>query len=98
MLHLRSFAAICLAVVSVVNVFSQGGATGTVSIAGLTSAVTVRRDNRSIPYIDAANDADLYFVQGYVTASDRLWQMDIMRRRALGETAEIFGSLALEDD
>ncbi|HTH37620.1 MAG TPA: penicillin acylase family protein, partial [Pyrinomonadaceae bacterium] len=33
-----------------------------------------------------------------VTASDRLWQMDIMRRRALGETAEIFGSLALEDD
>ncbi len=77
--------------------FSQTAAS-TVSIGQLASPVTVRRDARSIPYIDAQNDADLYFVQGYVTASDRLWQMDILRRRARGETAEIFGRAALEDD
>ena len=70
----------------------------TVSVAGISSEVTVRRDSRSIPYIDAKSDADLYFVQGYVTASDRLWQMDLMRRLARGETAEIFGKTTLEED
>ena len=67
-------------------------------VAGVKGPVTVTRDARSIPYITAANDADLYFVQGYVTASDRLWQMDLMRRVARGETAEIFGKAALEED
>ncbi len=67
-------------------------------ISGLKQNVTVRRDSRSIPYIEAGNDIDLYFVQGYVTASDRLWQMDLLRRVARGETAEIFGKAALEDD
>jgi penicillin amidase len=60
--------------------------------------VTVRRDARDIPYIEAGNDHDLYFVQGYETARDRLWQMDLMRRLARGETAEIFGNAALEQD
>lgn len=69
-----------------------------VDLPGVRSAVTVRRDARDIPYIDASSDPDLYFVQGYVTASDRLWQMDVLRRRARGETAEIFGRAALEDD
>lgn len=62
------------------------------------SKVTVRRDARSIPYIEAGNDADLYFAQGFVTASDRLWQMDFMRRVARGELAEIFGRAVLEED
>ncbi len=65
---------------------------------GLKGSVSVRRDTRSIPYIEASNDADLYFVQGYVTASDRLWQMDLLRRVARGETAEIFGKSTLEED
>lgn len=68
------------------------------NLPALKAAVTVRRDARSIPYIEAKDDADLYFVQGYVTASDRLWQMDVLRRRARGETAEVFGRAALEDD
>lgn len=67
-------------------------------IAGLQDRVTVRRDERGIPYIQAANDHDLYFAQGYVTASDRLWQMDIFRRNARGELAEILGAGALEED
>jgi penicillin G amidase len=70
----------------------------TVTVKGLTDTVTVRRDQRSIPYIEAKTDASLYFVQGYVTASDRLWQMDLLRRVARGETAEIFGPAALEED
>ncbi len=70
----------------------------TLMIAGLKEKVTVRKDARSIPYIEANNDADLYFVQGFVTASDRLWQMDLYRRVASGRTAELFGNAALDRD
>ncbi len=68
------------------------------ALAGLLAEVLVRRDARGVPYIEAANDADLYFAQGYVMASDRLWQMDLYRRVARGETAELFGKQALEED
>lgn len=70
----------------------------TVHVAGLRVPVTVRRDERGIPYIEAANDEDLYFAQGYVTASDRLWQMDLQRRTARGELSEIFGQATLAQD
>src|SRR6266699_5730151 len=70
----------------------------TISIAGLHDRVTVRRDERGIPYIEATNDEDLYFAQGYVTASDRLWQMDLQRRSARGELSEIFGNTVLGQD
>ncbi len=69
-----------------------------VKVPGLKDAVTVRRDSRSIPYIEAKTDADAYFAQGYTTASDRLFQMDLMRRLSRGETAEIFGRTVLEED
>ena len=65
---------------------------------GLRDRVTVRRDERGIPYIEATNDADLYFAQGYVTASDRLWQMDLLRRTVRGELSEIFGNTVLGQD
>src|SRR6187455_3182876 len=71
---------------------------GEISLVGLKDKVTVRRDARWIPYIEAKNDADLYFAQGYTTASDRLWQMDLLRRVVRGETAEIFGKASLEQD
>jgi penicillin amidase len=70
----------------------------TLNLAGLRERVTVRKDERGIPYIEAKNEADLYFAQGYMTASDRLWQMDILRRSMRGELAEIFGSAVLEED
>ncbi len=70
----------------------------TLSAAGLKENVTVRRDGRGIPYIEAKSEADLYFAQGFVTAQDRLWQMDLLRRVAGGETAEIFGGSVLEED
>ncbi len=79
---------------------STPGATSsrTLQITGLRDKVTVRRDERGIPYIEAKNDDDLYFAQGFITASDRLWQMDLFRRNARGELAEIFGSSVLEED
>src|SRR5438874_6247149 len=70
----------------------------TITIAGLHERVTVRRDERGIPYIEAANNDDLYFAQGYITATDRLWQMDLLRRNVRGELAEIFGEGALGED
>src|SRR5437868_3217256 len=77
-------------------VFGQGPTK--VILPDLKGDVTVRRDGRGIPYIEAKSDADLYFAQGYVTATDRLWQMDLLRRVARGEAAEIFGERALEQD
>jgi len=93
------FSVLLVAIIGVASasVFAQTLPTK-VSATGLTSDVTVRRDERGIPFIEAANDADLYFAQGYVTASDRLWQMDMMRRVVRGETAELFGTKTLEQD
>lgn len=76
----------------------QTAAGETLKLSGLKERVTVQRDERGIPYIQAKNDEDLFFAQGYVTASDRLWQMDLFRRTARGELAEVLGTNALEED
>ncbi|HEV8592718.1 MAG TPA: penicillin acylase family protein, partial [Pyrinomonadaceae bacterium] len=78
--------------------FSAFGQQTSIALGGLKESVTVRRDARSIPYIEAKNDSDLYFTQGYITASDRLWQMDLMRRVARGELSELFGNRTLDED
>ena len=67
-------------------------------VQGLKKAVKVRRDERGIPYVEAEDELDLYFAQGYVTAGDRLFQMDLFRRTARGELSEIFGRATLEED
>ncbi len=64
----------------------------TVQLKGIKDRVTIRRDERGIPYVEAQNDEDLYFGQGYATAADRLWQMDLFRRTARGELAEVLGA------
>ena len=71
---------------------------GNVHIAGLHAPVTVTRDAQGVPSISASNLDDLLFAQGYVTASDRLWQMDGLRRHAAGELAEILGPGLVEHD
>jgi penicillin amidase len=63
-----------------------------VQIKGIKDRITIRRDERGIPYVEAQNDEDLYFGQGYAAAQDRLWQMDLFRRTARGELAEILGA------
>jgi len=73
-----------------------------VQVQGIKGPITIRRDERGIPYIEAQNDEDLYFGQGYATAQDRLWQMDLFRRTARGELAEVLGAgpnnIAIEQD
>src|SRR5271154_2032543 len=71
---------------------------GKLSVGGLSAPVTVIRDAHGAPTINAANFDDLFFAQGYVTAQDRLFQMDGMRRFAAGELAEVFGGDYLEHD
>ena len=71
---------------------------GTLKIKGLSAPVRVTRDGHGVPAIEAATPEDLFLAQGYVTAQDRLWQMDIMRRFASGELSEILGADTLEID
>jgi penicillin G amidase len=71
---------------------------GRVQISGLSRPVTVTRDGHGVPTIEAANLEDLFFAQGYVTAQDRLWQMDVMRRFGSGELSEILGEATLKID
>ena len=71
---------------------------GTVRLPGLAAPVTVRRDAHGIPHLRASSVADAMRAQGFVTAQDRLWQMDVMRRAALGELADAFGEGALRAD
>jgi len=73
-----------------------------IQIQGIKARITIRRDERGIPYVEAQNDEDLYFGQGYAIASDRLWQMDLFRRTARGELAEVLtagpNNIALDQD
>jgi penicillin amidase len=71
---------------------------GTLRVAGLSAPVTVERDAHGVPHIHAQSMDELIFAQGFVTASDRLWQMDILRRHAAGELAEVLGSSMVEHD
>ncbi|WP_231422761.1 penicillin acylase family protein [Pseudomonas sp. Leaf59] len=71
---------------------------GTQTLANLQGSVTVRYDERGVPHIRAGNEADLYRALGYVQAQDRLFQMEMMRRLARGELAEVLGPKLLETD
>jgi penicillin amidase len=67
-------------------------------VKGLHARVTVVYDDRMIPHIFAKNDDDLYFAQGYLTARDRLWQMDVQTRKAAGRLSEVLGKDFVETD
>ncbi|MGO9325773.1 MAG: penicillin acylase family protein, partial [Terracidiphilus sp.] len=71
---------------------------GDVHLAGFSAPVTIRRDTHGVPHIDAATEDDLFVAQGYVTAQDRLWQMDASRRSSNGELAEIMGPALVQHD
>jgi len=71
---------------------------GTLTVKGLSASVSVIRDARGVPTIEAADLHDLFFAQGFVTAQDRLWQMDVLRRVASGQLSEILGPELVELD
>jgi penicillin amidase len=66
--------------------------------APLSARATVVRDALGVPHISAATVEDALFLQGYVTAQDRLWQMDMLRRMAAGRLSEVVGPSALAMD
>jgi penicillin G amidase len=66
--------------------------------APISAPASVERDALGVPHISAAQWEDAVFLQGYVTAQDRLWQMDLLRRLAGGELSEVLGASTLELD
>jgi penicillin amidase len=71
---------------------------GSQPLANLRAPVTVDFDERGVPHIRAENEEDLYRTLGFVHAQDRLFQMEMVRRLAKGELAEILGPKLLETD
>lgn len=64
---------------------------GTIHSPHLKAEVRVVRDHWGVPHILAQNEPDAYYALGYCMAQDRLFQMEVMRRLALGELAELLG-------
>ncbi len=69
-----------------------------IDVEGTAQPVTVNYDEYGVPHVFAQNDADAYFAQGYVTARDRLWQMEFQTHAAAGRLTELVGERALETD
>ena len=71
---------------------------GTLETEKVRSAVHIFRDKNNVPYIQCEHDQDAWFAQGFVTAQDRLWQMDFLKRYVRGSLSEIFGASTNESD
>jgi penicillin G amidase len=65
---------------------------------GLVAPITVERDAYGVPRITAASLEDLWFAQGFVTAGERLFQLDLLLRAATGRLSECFGEMTFDDD
>jgi len=71
---------------------------GDISIKGIDANTHVYFDERLVPHIYAENDHDAYFVQGYLHAQNRLWQMEFQTYIAAGRLSEITGNTSLSTD
>ena len=71
---------------------------GELTLPGLQAPVQVRFGPKAIPYIQAASQEDLFLAQGYLVAAERMWQMDLLRRLARGQLAEVLGEDLLPVD
>lgn len=71
---------------------------GEIVISHLQAPVSVRYDERGVPHIRAEHESDMYRALGYVHAQDRLFQMEMLRRLARGELAEVMGPRLIETD
>jgi penicillin G amidase len=73
-------------------------ATETISLPKLRQPVEILIDRWGVPHIYAKNEADLFFAQGFNAARDRLFQIDLWRRRGLGQLSAVFGPAFVEQD
>lgn len=71
---------------------------GELRLPGLAAPVAVRFDEQGVPHIRADSQADLYRALGYLHAQDRLFQMELLRRLARGELAEVLGAKLVDSD
>ncbi|MGZ8595754.1 MAG: penicillin acylase family protein, partial [Actinomycetota bacterium] len=71
---------------------------GELTAPGLAAPVRVRRDDWGVPYIEAASLDDLWFAQGFVTAGERLFQLDLALRASTGRLSEVFAERTLAED
>lgn len=71
---------------------------GEASVAGLSASVTIRRDTQAVPVIEGRNALDVMTAQGFAHAQERFFQMDLARRYAAGELAELVGPPMLATD
>lgn len=77
---------------------SDSHTTGKIDVAGLLDLVEIVVDSSGVAHIRASNEYDLFFGQGYNAARDRLWQIDLWRKRGLGLLAADFGAGYLAQD
>ena len=71
---------------------------GELTVPGLADAVEVRRDGWGVPYVSASSLEDLWFAQGFITASERLFQIDLALRAAGGRLSELFSTPTYPQD
>ena len=71
---------------------------GTATLSGLSGPVDVVRDASGIPQVYASTPADLFAAEGWLHASERMWQMEIWRRLGSGRLAELFGESQVKSD
>ena len=71
---------------------------GNVALPGLAAASTIQRDAIGTVSIDAGSETDAVRALGYVHAQERFFEMDLLRRTAAGELAELFGPVAIDTD
>ena len=74
--------------------FNKFQTDGELTLPGLENRVSVTRDSRGMAYIHANNNKDLFFAQGFVTAQDRLFQMQLTRLYMEGRLCELAGEKA----
>lgn len=77
---------------------NENASTETIAVKGTAKPVEIRIDRWGIAHIDAQNEHDLFFAQGFNAARDRLWQIDLWRKRGLGLLAADFGPGYLAQD
>lgn len=87
------FSSLCAAVLCLV-----AAASAALELPGLSDKAEIVRDAQGIAHIRASNPEDLYYLQGWVHAQDRLFQMDLTRRQPSGTLAELFGPSSLPGD
>lgn len=97
-LSLMCVLALCVLGVGVWLSHSLPQREGTLPLQGLTAPVSVRFDTQGVPHIKAEHEIDAYRALGFLHAQERLFQMEILRRLARGELAEILGPSLLKAD